>query len=516
MGNYSNGRLHLSADGVITYNADRTDPLPEVPASDCGTSRCRNCMGSQERNRTVNFAYIPGDILIGASFSVHKPGESPLTCGEIDKEDGAVMAQAFLYGLQQIAESGIFPRRLRIGGIVVDDCGSPELGRAALAGLKTGRWMGSVLPEGSDKIQAFIGGQTNDLADAFGEALETLEVPFVSFRADGIQDADNLVSLIPEKSKQIRPLVLAMKQLGWHYIQVVAQSGKGDALKDFTEAASVEEICVAASFEADGNELDRVAAALSVKASANVVFVIGDPDFYRSLAAAVSVTGRRYTFLYNAVTNPQSAASSFLPEGAITVSTPLTTMNGFFDFLSELDPTSYSENVWFREWYEDVFDCVIDEVGSSSRERCMTGTPITQGPDFSVNPLALPVVNALYAVSWGLDATLTAYCGEGYGVVCGRYLNAEGRADNITRLILDQTFTDVTGNRVTFSGRSANTLMEVRLTRNGEQIKVRYMIIPHGFNDGACYQAKDETHGPLIWKKETVDAVGEIEASHHK
>ena len=58
-------------------------------------------------------------------FPIHKNGEHPTECGEIQKEDGIQPLEAMLFTLDEInANEDVLPG-IKLGAIAVDSCDNP-------------------------------------------------------------------------------------------------------------------------------------------------------------------------------------------------------------------------------------------------------------------------------------------------------------------------------------------------------------------------------------------------------
>ena len=164
---------------------------------------------------------------------------------------------------------------------------------------------------------------------------------------------------------------------------------------------------------------------------------------------AASTARSQFTLLCSAgwgepVDNPPDAVKEVI-EGSISWAWRKPTLTKFLSFLQSHDVVEYKANPWFAEWYQSLYNCYLDPMDTKGYPARCSGATVTAASDFKENNDAAFVINAVYAVARGLDATITEFCGDNYEYVCKEYNAARNRSEVLIEKIKEASFEDDSG-----------------------------------------------------------------------
>ena len=105
---------------------------------------------------------------------------------------------------------------------------------------------------------------------------------------------------------------------------------------------------------------------------------------------------------------------------------------GFDDYLKRLTPEKNERNFWFRDYWEDLFDCDVDQQSYETRRQvnnfqpfednqarrkfCNPKQRLTDLPSFEQDSKVQFVIDAVYAFAYALDALKKDVCPTYRGV----------------------------------------------------------------------------------------------------
>lgn len=373
------------------------------------------------------------------------------------------LLQAFLYALDRVNQRGILRPGVQLGGIALDECGSGIVTTSTLRDVHSGS--GSVNPA---NIQAYVGSATNDITKQTATVLQELMLPLIGYRAMGDDLPMNLFArTLVSDDRQAKAIILLLKKLGWNYVQLIHQDS--DAARSlsmqFFEYGNQESICISKGYQTgDASQNDDIVRDLASQSNAQVLLLVGDGDMQRQILQSLNRTamGGRFTLV---TTLGMSSATieglESFAEGALTLNFPQTTLSSFRNHLRDLEPETYMVNPWFAEWYETMYSCYLDPSNMKGFTSQCTGSPITSSNQYMQDPHSIFVINAVYAIAYGLDTTLKYYCGDSYSSVCSLYINSPDRSDRLLNNILNAEFQSEASRSFKFSDGQAEWPLEI-------------------------------------------------------
>ncbi|GFS13478.1 metabotropic glutamate receptor 3, partial [Elysia marginata] len=445
VGSYISNRLNLDLSALALYDDDRQVRLDPVPASPCPAGGCNSCLGLPA---DLNYYYRPGDVVINGIFSLHKSGTSPISCGDAMSANQYQYLQAMIYAVDRVnSDPNVLPN-VRLGGLGIDDCSSPILGQAFLAQLERGNIMvkdqaGVELDPRT--IEAYTAAHTTPLTIPLASAMNQLKRPLVGYRAGGAELDDTMkypyyIHAMPCEEEEIKAIILMLKRFNWMYVQIIVSPEyySHDAEMTFRRLAAKEGICIIAKHNIGTmpEDVDSALRGVGLNPGTHPVVALLDTKENRRLLEGLTRNrnieiGNSFALITTTRMGREESVVRRLEEVAnnvVSLSHQHSDLTTFQQYLRGLNVTSYNENPWFEEWFQAVHNC--STTGSAgTMAQCDVSKSVVDGGHFHLLYQVDSVINSVYAIARGLDATLTQYCGAGYRSVCSAFLTAANRGE---------------------------------------------------------------------------------------
>lgn len=227
---------------------------------------------AQNNERRV-LAHIPGDIIIGALFSVHHQPPADKVherkCGAVREQYGIQRVEAMMHTLDRInADPNILPN-ITLGCEIRDSCWhsavaleqSIEFIRDTLVSNEEeesqGRCTaeaGSLLMQGKKPIVGLIGPGSSSVAIQVQNLLQLFNIPQIAYSATSMDLSDKslykyFMRVVPSDMQQARAMVDIVKRYSWSYVSAIHTEGNyGESgMEAFKDMAAKEGICIAHS-----------------------------------------------------------------------------------------------------------------------------------------------------------------------------------------------------------------------------------------------------------------------------
>lgn len=246
--------------------------------------------------------------------------------------------------------------------------------------------------------------------------LRLFQIPQISYASTSAKLSDKsrydyFARTVPPDFFQAKAMAEILRFFNWTYVSTVASEGDyGETgIEAFELEARARNICVATS-EKVGRAMSRAAfegvvRALLQKPSARVAVLFTRSEDARELLAATQrlnasfiwVASDGWGALESVVAGREGAA-----EGAITIELASYPISDFASYFQSLDPWNNSRNPWFREFWEERFQC-------SFRQRDCAAHSLRAVP-FEQESKIMFVVNAVYAMAHALHNMHRALC----------------------------------------------------------------------------------------------------------
>uniref|UniRef100_A0A672GWM9 Glutamate receptor, metabotropic 5a n=1 Tax=Salarias fasciatus TaxID=181472 RepID=A0A672GWM9_SALFA len=211
---------------------------------------------AQNNERRV-LAHIPGDIIIGALFSVHHQPPADKVherkCGAVREQYGIQRVEAMMHTLDRInADPTILPN-ITLGCEIRDSCWhsavaleqSIEFIRDTLVSSdeeeSQGRCTaeaGSLLLQGKKPIVGLIGPGSSSVAIQVQNLLQLFNIPQIAYSATSMDLSDKslfkyFMRVVPSDMQQARAMVDIVKRYNWSYVSAIHTEGKTVKKKQF-------------------------------------------------------------------------------------------------------------------------------------------------------------------------------------------------------------------------------------------------------------------------------------------
>ena len=374
---------------------------------------------------------MDGDVILGGLFPVHRKSKyTENACGVIDVQPGFQYLAAMLFALQKINNSTSLLPNITLGAEIYDTCRSQTIGADRAKDI-----IKHTLLDNKKPLVGVIGPFSSDVSIAVATLLRVFQIPQISY---GSSSADlsnkelyeNFFRTVPPDSFQAQALVDVIRHFGWSYVYTISSFGNygRTGMKLFHKVAREADICIAASASLPSlptrsnykSALERVTGnSLSGNAHVIVLFTT-QTDSAGLLRAAKGSDGKVLTWLGSSGWSNRVDVTSGKEEianGSLTVGHHEGIVNGFLDFLRNLDRTTTLGNPrhsWFDEVLQSVLECTTPR-SAPSNQGCTTNKSLPR--DIELAPVRV-VVNAVYAMAHALNDMQRNLCLAAQAGIC--------------------------------------------------------------------------------------------------
>lgn len=413
---------------------------------------------------TFYIYFLPG------VFDVHKHGENPLTCGDINLNQGFQLLEAYNYALDYVnSKRGVFNGRLTgvtLGGLGLDACMSPTKVGNLVTNIHSGVLelqdpSGMRIP--TERIEAYIGGYGSDVSQRLAEVFTVLGIPQVSYGSSAMSLIDDSTypyfsRTVPSDLLRAQAMVALLKRQRVEYIQVVVSDDINlmESARTFIQLASDKGICVSQNITVDyksAASLRDAVSALLWRRRASVVITFLEYEAVQPFLDMADQMGTSDLRFFGSETwadrRDTIASLGSVPRGAITLGVEKGDNSAFLQYLERKTPSTYTSNPWFNEYYEQVYHCsLIPGTGPYPSQCGQTSRGVTQATGFMSDPYVMYVVDAVFAAALGIDRTLRRLCGDTYSGVCEAYRRSGDRRQRVLEGIKTASFPDTSDKQV--------------------------------------------------------------------
>ncbi|XP_042665466.1 metabotropic glutamate receptor 5 isoform X1 [Centrocercus urophasianus] len=446
----------------------------------CGNFRL--LVSAQANERRV-VAHMPGDIIIGALFSVHhQPTVDKVherKCGEVREQYGIQRVEAMLHTLDRINLDPTLLPNITLGCEIRDSCWhsavaleqSIEFIRDSLISSEEEEGMvrcvdGSSSSFHSKKpIVGVIGPGSSSVAIQVQNLLQLFNIPQIAYSATSMDLSDKtlfkyFMRVVPSDAQQARAMVDIVKRYNWTYVSAVHTEGNyGESgMEAFKDMAAKEGICIAHSYKIYSNageqSFDKLLRKLrSHLPKARVVACFCEGMTVRGLLMAMRRLGLAGEFLllgsdgwadrYDVTDGYQREAV-----GGITIKLQSPDVKWFDDYYLELRPETNHRNPWFQEFWQHRFQCRLEGFPQENPKYNKTCTSqMTLRTQHVQDSKMGFVINAIYSMAYGLHNMQLSLC-PGYVGLCDAMKPIDGR--KLLESLMKTNFTGVSGDMILF------------------------------------------------------------------
>uniref|UniRef100_A0AAQ6IFZ1 Metabotropic glutamate receptor 5 n=1 Tax=Anabas testudineus TaxID=64144 RepID=A0AAQ6IFZ1_ANATE len=436
---------------------------------------------AQSNERRV-VAHIPGDIIIGALFSVHHQPPADKVherkCGAVREQYGIQRVEAMMHTLDRInADPYILPN-ISLGCEIRDSCWhsavaleqSIEFIRDSLVSSDEAEEWGtmkcadpSATPmRGKKPIVGLIGPGSSSVAIQVQNLLQLFNIPQIAYSATSMDLSDKslfkyFMRVVPSDAQQARAMVDIVKRYNWSYVSAIHTEGNyGESgMGAFKDMAAKEGICIAHSGKIWSNAgeqsfdrlLERLRAHLP---KARVVACFCEGMTVRNILMAMRRQGLVGEFLLigsDGWADRYDVTDGFVKEaaGGITIKLQSADVKWFDEYYLKLRPENNFRNPWFPEFWQHRFHCRLKGHAQESNKYNRTCKSLRQ--QYAQDTKMGFVINAIYSMAYGLHNMQRALC-PGYQGLCDAMRPIDGAT--LLDFLMKTNFTGVSGEGILF------------------------------------------------------------------
>ncbi|XP_030648441.1 glutamate receptor, metabotropic 5a [Chanos chanos] len=438
---------------------------------------------AQSNERRV-LAHIPGDIIIGALFSVHHQPPADKVherkCGAVREQYGIQRVEAMMHTLDRINADPFILPNITLGCEIRDSCWhsavaleqSIEFIRDTLVSAEEEESMtrcsgdeGATPMRGKKPIVGLIGPGSSSVAIQVQNLLQLFNIPQIAYSATSMDLSDKslykyFMRVVPSDAQQARAMVDIVKRYNWTYVSAIHTEGNyGESgMEAFKDMAAKEGICIAHSDKIYSNageqSFDRLLDKLrSHLPKARVVACFCEGMTVRGILMAMRRRRLVGEFLlvgsdgwadrYDVTDGYQKEAA-----GGITIKLQSAYVTWFDDYYLKLQPDNNHRNPWFPEFWQHRFQCKLKghpQESSKYNRTCTKRESLRH--QYAQDTKMGFVINAIYSMAYGLHAMQRALC-PGYVGLCDAMRPIDGR--KLLDFLMSTNFVGVSGEKVRF------------------------------------------------------------------
>uniref|UniRef100_A0A8C6KN78 Metabotropic glutamate receptor 5 n=1 Tax=Nothobranchius furzeri TaxID=105023 RepID=A0A8C6KN78_NOTFU len=436
---------------------------------------------TQSSERRV-VAHMPGDIIIGALFSVHHQPPADKVherkCGAVREQYGIQRVEAMMHTLDRInADQQILPN-ITLGCEIRDSCWhsavaleqSIEFIRDSLVSSDEAEEWGGLNPSatpmrGKKPIVGLIGPGSSSVAIQVQNLLQLFNIPQIAYSATSMDLSDKslykyFMRVVPSDAQQARAMVDIVKRYNWSYVSAIHTEGNyGESgMEAFKDMAAKEGICIAHSGKIWSNAgeqsfdrlLERLRAHLP---KARVVACFCEGMTVRNILMAMRRQGLVGEFLLvgsDGWADRYDVTDGYVREaaGGITIKLQSADVKWFDDYYLKLRPENNHRNPWFTEFWQHRFHCRLKgHPGESSKYNRTCGKRESLRQQYAQDTKMGFVINAIYSMAYGLHNMQRSLC-PGYQGLCDAMRPIDGA--RLLDFLMKTNFTGVSGEGILF------------------------------------------------------------------
>uniref|UniRef100_A0A669DKC5 Metabotropic glutamate receptor 5 n=1 Tax=Oreochromis niloticus TaxID=8128 RepID=A0A669DKC5_ORENI len=446
---------------------------------------------SAQSNERRVVAHMPGDIIIGALFSVHHQPPADKVherkCGAVREQYGIQRVEAMMHTLDRInADPYILPN-ISLGCEIRDSCWhsavaleqSIEFIRDSLVSSdEAEEWGGgtswgggggtlkcsdpSATPmRGKKPIVGLIGPGSSSVAIQVQNLLQLFNIPQIAYSATSMDLSDKslykyFMRVVPSDAQQARAMVDIVKRYNWSYVSAIHTEGNyGESgMGAFKDMAAKEGICIAHSGKIWSNAgeqsfdrlLERLRAHLP---KARVVACFCEGMTVRNILMAMRRQGLVGEFLLigsDGWADRYDVTDGYVKEaaGGITIKLQSADVKWFDEYYLKLRPENNHRNPWFPEFWQHRFQCRLK---GHTQENSKYNQRESLRQQYAQDTKMGFVINAIYSMAYGLHNMQRALC-PGYKGLCDTMRPIDGAT--LLDFLMKTNFTGVSGEGILF------------------------------------------------------------------
>ncbi|XP_034089489.1 metabotropic glutamate receptor 3 [Gymnodraco acuticeps] len=389
---------------------------------------------------------IEGDLVLGGLFPVHEKGAGMEECGRVNEDRGIQRLEAMLFAIDKINNDETLLPGVSLGVHILDTCSRDtyaleqalEFVRASLTKVDDTEF---ICPDGSYALQddsplaiaAVIGGSFSSVSIQVANLLRLFQIPQISYASTSAKLSDKtrydyFARTVPPDFYQAKAMAEILRFFNWTYVSTVASEGDyGETgIEAFEQEARMRNICIATSEKVGRSNAKKsyeaVIRQLLQKPNARVAVLFLRSDDARELLAAAARLNTSFIWVASDGWGAQESivkGNEVTAEGAITLELAANPLPEFNRYFLSLDPVKNLRNPWYREFWEQRFQCSLGGGAAGGGGSVgLGGTPLPpcdmdlsmDKSNFEPESKIMFVVNAVYAMAHALHQMQRSLC----------------------------------------------------------------------------------------------------------
>ncbi|XP_056455071.1 LOW QUALITY PROTEIN: metabotropic glutamate receptor 3 [Gadus chalcogrammus] len=381
---------------------------------------------------------MEGDLVLGGLFPVHEKGAGLEECGRVNEDRGIQRLEAMLFAIDRINSDPTLLPGVSLGVHILDTCSRDTyaLEQFVRAPLTRSEDTELICPDGSCGRQ-----DDSPLAIAAvirGHESVSIQIPQISYASTSAKLSDKsrydyFARTVPPDFYQAKAMAEILRTFNWTYVSTVASEGDyGETgIEAFEQEARMRNICIATSEKVGRSNAKKsyeaVIRQLLQKPNARVAVLFLRSDDARELLSAAARLNTSFIWVASDGWGAQESivkGNELTAEGAITLELSANPVPEFNRYFLGLDPGVNRRNPWYREFWEQRFQCSLGVGGGGGGRAGVVGSdPETRrhlppcDPHLSMDRSGFEpeskimfVVNAVYAMAHALHRMQQSLC----------------------------------------------------------------------------------------------------------
>ncbi|XP_041125863.1 extracellular calcium-sensing receptor-like [Polyodon spathula] len=347
-------------------------------------------------------------------------------------------AQTMRFAIQEINENPNLLPTITLGYKIYDSCATHVAAlRATLSVLNGPKEVSSMMCSGASPMKAIIGDSGSSQSIIVSRTLQPFKIPMISYIAtcsclSNRNEYPNFFRTVPNDNYQVKAIAQLVKHFGWAWVGAVSEEGDYGryAFQALIEEFKKIGVCLA-YYEVIPKVYSRkkILEILDImkKSSAKVVISFaGEGDLYPLLTEYVqqNITGIQWIASEAWITASLFSPKEFYPSlgGTIGFAIRRGEIPGLKDFLLQVHPSLYPDNVLVKELWNTMFGCAFQP--SNTTDQSVRQLPLCTGQeslegkysvytDVSSPRISYNVYKAVYAVAHSLHNLINCEPGKG-------------------------------------------------------------------------------------------------------
>ncbi|XP_029908992.1 metabotropic glutamate receptor 3 isoform X1 [Myripristis murdjan] len=402
-------------------------------------------VGEQSQSRKE--IRIEGDLVLGGLFPVHEKGAGMEECGRVNEDRGIQRLEAMLFAIERINMDRTLLPGVSLGVHILDTCSRDtyaleqalEFVRASLTKVDDTEF---ICPDGSYALQddsplaiaGVIGGSYSSVSIQVANLLRLFQIPQISYASTSAKLSDKtrydyFARTVPPDFYQAKAMAEILRMFNWTYVSTVASEGDyGETgIEAFEQEARMRNICIATSEKVGRSNAKKsyesVIRQLLQKPNARVAVLFLRSDDARELLSAAARLNTSFIWVASDGWGAQESivkGNEITAEGAITLELAANPIPEFNRYFLSLNPFKNRRNPWYREFWEQRFQCSLGSGGGGGGAASGATTSYSLPPcdkDMSMDKSTFEpeskimfVVNAVYAMAHALHKMQRSLC----------------------------------------------------------------------------------------------------------